>query len=216
MNLRLLSAIRRDGDNRQVEAWLVCAEPVTGINGKAASIVFAYGGMTSYTFEYADLAGNAGTPITVTLPVEILAEPVVDTTAPDYSLNLYAYDGPSDGFQYETFATREDLAPAGTLSGLLDTVIGQKSPFQLTAAWMLDFTNPRRQPDPAADPAGHQLTADELSGMTFLSSPTGSVPGVEISGDSLIVRANTRLYANHYRPERQPLDPADRDAPCGQ
>ena len=35
--------------NRQVEAWLVCAEPVTGINSKAASIVFAYGGLTSYT-----------------------------------------------------------------------------------------------------------------------------------------------------------------------
>ena len=177
--------------NRQVEAWLVCAEPVTGINSKAASIVFAYGGLTSYTFEYADLAGNAGVPITVTLPVEILAEPVVDTTAPDYSLNLYAYDGPSDGFQYETFASREDLAPAGTLAGLLDTVIGQKSPIQLTAAWMLDFTIRDDSLTRLLIRPGISLTADELSGMTFLSSPTGSVPGVEISGDDLIVRANT-------------------------
>ena len=177
--------------NRQVEAWLVCAEPVTGINGKAASIVFAYGGLTSYTFEYADLAGNAGTPITVTLPVGILAEPVVDTTAPDYSLNLYAYDGPADGFHYEAYVAREDLAPAGALADLLDAVIGQKSPIQLTAAWLLDFSIRDDSLTRLLIRPGTSLTAGDLDSLTFLASPTGSVPGVEISGDDLVVRANT-------------------------
>lgn len=95
--------------NDDIEVFISSpSEEIYGINDKGLNYVFSYSEdmERSYTFEYADECGNVGTPITVTLPDELVMteyeEPIPeeesaiaeDTEAPSISADVYGvYDG---------------------------------------------------------------------------------------------------------------------------
>lgn len=95
--------------NDDIEVFISSpTEEIQGINNKGLHYVFSYSEDMdrSYTFEYADECGNAGAPITVTLPDELVmteyeepipeegSEVVEDTEAPSLSADVYGvYDG---------------------------------------------------------------------------------------------------------------------------
>ena len=95
--------------NDDIEVFISSpSEEIQGINNKGLHYVFSYAEDMdrSYTFEYADECGNVGTPITVTLPDELVmteyeepipeegSEVIEDTEAPSLSADVYGvYDG---------------------------------------------------------------------------------------------------------------------------
>lgn len=95
--------------NDDIEVFISSpSEEIQGINNKGLAFTFSYSEdmERSYTFEYADECGNVGTPITVTLPDELVMteyeEPIPeegsaireDTEAPSIAADVYGiYDG---------------------------------------------------------------------------------------------------------------------------
>lgn len=122
--------------NDDIEVFISSpSEEIQGINDKGLHYVFSYSEdmERSYTFEYADECGNVGTPITVTLPDELVMteyeEPqpeegttiIEDTEPPSLSADVYGiYDGMAEyktswNVDSETF---EDVAEAvGFIAG---------------------------------------------------------------------------------------------------
>lgn len=95
--------------NDDIEVYISSpSEEIHGINNKGLNYTFSYSEDMdrSYTFEYADECGNVGSPVTVTLPDELVMteyeEPVPeegfvaaeDTEAPSISADVYGvYEG---------------------------------------------------------------------------------------------------------------------------
>lgn len=122
--------------NDDIEVFISSpSEEIQGINNKGLVYTFSYSEDMdrSYTFEYADECGNVGTPITVTLPDELVMteykEPIPeegsaiieDTEAPSIAADVYGvYDGMAEyktswNVDSETFA---DIAEAvGYIAG---------------------------------------------------------------------------------------------------
>ena len=122
--------------NDDIEVFISSpSEEIQGINNKGLVYTFSYSEDIdrSYTFEYADECGNVGTPITVTLPDELVMteykEPIPeegsaiieDTEAPSIAADVYGvYDGMAEyktswNVDSETFA---DIAEAvGYIAG---------------------------------------------------------------------------------------------------
>lgn len=120
--------------NDDIEVYISSpSEEIHGINDKGLNYTFSYSEDMdrSYTFEYADECGNAGSPVTVTLPDELLMteyeEPVPeegfvaaeDTEAPSISADVYGiYDGIAE-YKTSWNADSEDFADVAEAVGYI-------------------------------------------------------------------------------------------------
>lgn len=107
-NVLDISTLTDATTTQEIEVWIASdLEDLYAVNGKELRHTFAYSKdmERSYTFEYSDEVGNEGTPITVTLPDELVMKPYeepveeegvfpADTEAPAVAADVYAiYDG---------------------------------------------------------------------------------------------------------------------------
>lgn len=120
--------------NDDIEVFISSpSEEIHGINNKGLEYTFTYSEDMdrSYTFEYADECGNVGTPITVTLPDELVMteyeEPIPeegsviieDTEAPSIAADVYGvYDGMAE-YKTSWNADSEDFADVAQTIGYI-------------------------------------------------------------------------------------------------
>jgi hypothetical protein len=159
---------------RAVTAWYSATGDVTPSGGTASSYTFYPGDTkTSYTFEYTDKAGNKGS-VTALLPIALTvpSQPVTDTTAPKYDINIY---GMSDGV----------YSPVGSYSSTsadtLDSVISAAGYVQ-AYSFDIDVTE-----DSAYKIVLLSGEKADTSGITYEGSSSDKVDGVTLSGRTITV-----------------------------
>lgn len=159
----------------KVTAWYTTAREVTPSGGTSASYTFYPGdNKTSYTFEYTDTAGNKGN-VTATLPIALNEppQPIPDTTAPTYNINICGMD---DGAYY----------PAGYYSSTnskdtLDSMISSVGYVQ-GYSFNIDVTE-----DSLYKIILLSGTNADTSGVTYQGSFSDTVNDVTLSGRTITV-----------------------------
>jgi len=138
--------------SKPVTVWYTANREVTPSGGTTASYTFyPGGGITEYTFEFMDEAGNEGS-ITAELPITII-EPdgtVIDETAPKYEIRIFAKRGDKDEFRAmynpdsSTTSLEDTVKEVGYVQGYaLDINVTEDSPYKfiLLSGEVTDINN---------------------------------------------------------------------------
>ncbi len=160
--------------SENVTAYLVTDRHVNMLNGKSEYHTFTYGGETSYTFEFEDLSGQQGS-LTVELPITI-GEPIPepqDTTAPEYSLELYA--------KYKAaLESVESFTPNDS-----DTIESAIAALDWTQGYMLSFQIADESPTKLIVKA----PGTDLGSLTYASAVSDAISGISVTGTQVIIDA---------------------------
>ena len=170
----------------EVTAYLTstCGRSIYPINGTTNSHTFVSGDTTSssYTFEFADAAQNAGAPITAHLLVNIVAPPPPpsDVDAPEYHLRIMAkHNG-----VYRLMGTwSNEQGWTGAYPTFPDALSG----ISWTSGYLLDF-------DLIEDASPTRLLllspGAGLGNLDYDASASEDIAGVALSGRSVVVSQN--------------------------
>lgn len=181
-NPALLRAATTTG---RVRAYLESDELLYDTSGGGLYYDFVYylGHETSHRFTYSDKAGNAGTPITATLPVTLAAAQAQDTTPPDYSVDIDRYTGGA-------YAGWDSFSPSagGGVSKLSAQISANALSAGQTAGYQLRFAI-RDQ-----SPARIILKNSDVSSLSYLDAGD-AIDGVQLSGRTISITKNVSFYA---------------------
>ncbi len=158
---------------QNVTAYLSADRHLNPINGTAESYTFTYGGDDSYTFEFEDLSGQQGS-LTVTLPIQIDAPipAAEDTTAPDYSIEIYGRYSASYASEYTLDPVHDNLTDA------LDAI-------SWVRGYMLNFQISDESPTTLVI---REHGADHTA-LTYANAENAVIDGIRVSGSQVYIDA---------------------------